>query len=562
MSECTRRLTIIWVTELKDLQTTYYTLVAEVQAAVDTLQSVASSDQARERTTPSPTPFFHLHRAASRVRSNTKTPPSSSSNQERYQQLANALYTINSKYRISWECAELLIELSGGNTSASPSNADTTERSQPSNAHVQRNVSGSSRKSLERAITLAGDEGKPPALNPPAAGANLAWRASTRRHDLSHRQLAILREMLNNPDGTLRIPEDAVVNRSWHWGNAMSSTITLPSEDSTSLQGSGRRSPTKKRRGGKMGMSGLREMLKALKKSHTPSSPLPIPTSSVDSFTHNKEHHYFPHSKIIPIPTQPRVRVKRSTGFESIGGSQGNQNLPPTSSHAEPALTCKSSPRRPSLASIFRIGQKNKGFLATPESSLDSASGSSSKQSDKCSTEEEDWDRMDSASDLEHAATALEDGSSTVRGKNGRSPYLEATITPMLSGRPVTPNTGPAASRSSVFVGSKPSPPSRTTRLSNVDENADDGRGSKVLRKGKKSSLRAQSPSRRGRRGLATDSVRSVPPQSIVDPHSISEFKLAMTPENIKPLLENAREVQVRLNACIAELRLLLTETP
>ena len=45
--------------------------------------------------------------------------------------------------------------------------------------------------------------------------------------------------------------------------------IMLPSEDSTSLQGSGRRSspsPTKKRMGSKMGMSGLREMLKALKK--------------------------------------------------------------------------------------------------------------------------------------------------------------------------------------------------------------------------------------------------------------------------------------------------------
>ena len=42
----------------------------------------------------SPTPpFFHLHRPASRVRSNTNLPPPSSSNQERYQQLANALYT-------------------------------------------------------------------------------------------------------------------------------------------------------------------------------------------------------------------------------------------------------------------------------------------------------------------------------------------------------------------------------------------------------------------------------------------------------------------------------------
>ena len=60
-------------------------------------------------------------------------------------------------------------------------------------------------------------------------------------------------------------------------------------------------------------------------------------------------------------------------------------------------------------------------------------------------------------------------------------------------------------------------------------------------------------------RGLMTDSVCSAPPQSIVDPHSISKFKLAMMPKNIKPLIENAQEVQVRLKACIAELRLLLT---
>jgi hypothetical protein len=31
-----------------------------------------------------------------------------------------------------------------------------------------------------------------------------------------------------------------------------------------------------------------------------------------------------------------------------------------------------------------------------------------------------------------------------------------------------------------------------------------------------------------------------------------------MTPENIKPLLENAKEVQARLGHCIAELRALI----
>jgi hypothetical protein len=34
-----------------------------------------------------------------------------------------------------------------------------------------------------------------------------------------------------------------------------------------------------------------------------------------------------------------------------------------------------------------------------------------------------------------------------------------------------------------------------------------------------------------------------------------------MTPENIKPLLENAKEVQVRLGDCIAELRTLVSHS-
>lgn len=39
---------------------------------------------------------------------------------------------------------------------------------------------------------------------------------------------------------------------------------------------------------------------------------------------------------------------------------------------------------------------------------------------------------------------------------------------------------------------------------------------------------------------------------------SMPEPRLAMTPENIKPLLENAREVKRRLTDCIEEMRALL----
>jgi hypothetical protein len=47
-----------------------------------------------------------------------------------------------------------------------------------------------------------------------------------------------------------------------------------------------------------------------------------------------------------------------------------------------------------------------------------------------------------------------------------------------------------------------------------------------------------------------------MPPVTLPDP------KLAMTPENIRPLLENAKEVHARLSDCIGEIRALLAARP
>lgn len=552
------------------MQTTYYELVSSVQAILDTLPARAAS----------PT-FFHLPRpTSSRTRTRSNTNPGPIANN--YKQIATTLYTINSKYRVSWECAELLIELGGGTPAPAPGSTSAPVSSSVSAPAMTQENSTDSRRSRERAITLAGDEQKPPhpvagAHSPSADSQSLAWRASTGRHDLSQRQLVILREMLNNPDGTLQIPEDAVVNRAWRWGDAMSSTVTLPSEESTSIQGAHSSSTSmKKRRTSRMGMSGLREMLKALKRSHQEiPPPLPCSSASESSIGDGSNHHHYPHAQL--STQQQRRRAKTSTGPESVRSTKRteNQTPVPSKSTASPyspsSLKHKASPRRPSLASIFRLGQKSKTSLAGPDSSVDSISVPSAIHSDKSSTtEEEDWDRMDSASDLEHAAQALSssDGMSTVKGRKGRSPYMfdqQEPVPPLPGLRPVTPKSGPAASRSSIFGAGtgEPSPTHpRSTRLSNVEEHTDDHRGSKAIRKGKnRSSLPAPSPSTpRNRGGLKSDSVRSAPPQPFVgnDPHSISEFKLAMTPENIKPLLENAREVHTRLNECIAELKVLL----
>ena len=48
---------------------------------------------------------------------------------------------------------------------------------------------------------------------------------------------------------------------------------------------------------------------------------------------------------------------------------------------------------------------------------------------------------------------------------------------------------------------------------------------------------------------------------SEVDVQPIPDLKLAMTPENIKPLLENARVVTSQLTECIAETKVLLASS-
>jgi hypothetical protein len=74
---------------------------------------------------------------------------------------------------------------------------------------------------------------------------------------------------------------------------------------------------------------------------------------------------------------------------------------------------------------------------------------------------------------------------------------------------------------------------------------------------------------RREEAGAARNSMRSTPPQQVlesdskvvnadVDAGQLPDVKLAMTPENIRPLLENAREVLERLRSYNGEIRLLL----
>ena len=574
--------------ELKQLQATYTTLTSQIR----TLMHDPQESQSR----PVSPSFIHFPKPSTRSRAHTN--PTTNHNPSRAQ-LNTTLLNIEAKYRLSWECAELLIDLGGGG----PDQQQSTSPPPSSQSAPAVPTIADGRKSRERAITLAGDEQKP-TINPSAPGSvspplasppPAQWRASTGRHDLSQRQLMLLREMLNNPDPSATmslepgIPEEEI-NRNWRWGDAMNSTVTLPSEESGPP--GAEPSPTKKRRTSRLGMRGLRDMLKSLKKSYAdPTRPPALPrippsSSSISASTDSslnlpRESH--------ALSYRGELQLKMATGPDSVASRR--RDVHPNSPYSTaPALSHKSSPRRPSLASIFRLGQKSKAttdpreFADDPssQSGLPSSSSGLASRSGTSLGDEDEWHRVESASDLEHAARALglsSDGTATVRGKKGKSPYLLQ--------RAVDPNgtqRAPDRSQSSLWSPSGESPqkasaipPSvlqsytRSIKLSDVREvDSDAGEGAHLPRPASRSKNRQSAPSPSPRRPPSrgrkppTGSVRSAPPQPWGDPSPqrssgpLPDIKLAMAPENIKPLLENAREVHARCADCIAELEALL----
>ena len=570
-------------TELKQLQLTYTTLVGQVRELIHDPQQHESQSR------PVSPSFIHLPKPSSRSRANTN--PTTNNGPSR-SQLNTAFLNIEAKYRLSWECAELLIDLAGGgNQPSSP--PPPSSQSAPAVPTVP--IEG--RKSRERAITLAGDEPKPaispsthgPTSPPLASPPPSQWRASTGRHDLSQRQLMLLREMLNNtdPSATMslepNIPEEEI-NRNWRWGDAMNSTVTLPSEESGSAHGV-QPSPTKKQNTAKRGMRHIREMLRRLKK-----NPGQIMMQSSSSISASTDSSLNLHRDSRPHSVMSRRR-KTSIGPESIASRRDKHPNSPYGT--TPGLSHKSSPRRPSLASIFRIGQKTKSSAVAGQSVDDLSSTTTglpsggSGQASGTSLGDEDWDRVESASDLDHAARALglsSDGTATVRGKKGKSPYL---FQPRASDAD-TARRLPDASQSSIWSpGESPKKPSaippsilesytRSIKLSDVREQPGEGdtAGQSQLSQAQSRSKKRQSaPSPSPRRPPSrtrknpTGSVRSAPPQPWGNPSpelsagALPDSKLAMAPENIKPLLENAREVHARCTDCIAELEALLEST-
>jgi serine/arginine repetitive matrix protein 2 len=762
--------------ELKELQNTYNTLVVKVQTLLDTQPQPSQPVEKPLPPVPSPNFFAQLKsRPKSRTRSNTvgSTPDIADSDvvpssQVAYKTLEEAFWSLNSKYKVSWEYAELLIELGsgsggdgsgGGGMMSSPSSAAMTSVSAPVIHGGEGNMFNS--KARERAIMLVGDDSTtlPPTVHneaqtrsqsqpssasitgsssmpggipsgnatsssgpPLASSSGMSWRASTGRHDLSQRQLVLLREMLNNNvgasivgasdnEGGLRLPpppppfsipaEDPqlcpsgsspypssrsqFVNRDWRWGDARNSTITLSEEQESGFgieeegaRGDGKMEmeKEKKRRSGRLGMSGIRDMLRSFRKGHAEESHprsgevqlgqqyhhhlhsrLPAPVmhsttslSTESSIGHNQAQAQAQQQRgrlpIPRIPSQIRRRPRASTGPESM---KSNKGLPPTPFSPSSFVIPKSSPRRPSLASIFRIGNNRpkptvlpavdagvedaispSGFSAS-EHDLSRAqrssgtTGTGGEENNSTGEEEEDWDRMDSPSDIDAAAAkalgivdgAAYDVSATVRGrvktkaeetkKAGVSPYpssyendpppvpsLPASSSStglgnFLARHSIIPKRSFSASQVSIVGSREGDGPrnilSRLSRHSNFEEqqqamettsvepavslhmssskSAPTTSQSKVVSNVKNTgggtSSRPSSSRSTKFPNTKSGSVRSMlPTSSSLGPLPDPKVGMIMTAENIKPLLENAKEVHLKLHECIVEIRALI----
>jgi hypothetical protein len=521
------------MTELKDLQVTYRSLVAEFQEKSDVLQALPHS--------ASPAPSGGISILASRRRSNTNPLPAP---QHAPKPISIAFSVIDAKYKISWECAELLIELGGtGSTSAPSSNASSpVARQSPS--------LGERAPSRGSAVTPADGESHsqtlstPSGQHPPHCATPTETRTgSNGRREFSHRQLMLLREMLEcnivHGDGHLSSEMKGAIDRDWRWNDAMNSSFTLPSDSSPG------ESPMKERRENRLGMQGLRDMLRMLTRSYK--SP------DVDDGPHvahpgGSQKQQYLHPNSLPLPHQSLNEVPHaSTRSTEVPNSPYNKPV------FDPVS--KFSPRRPSIASIFRLGNRNRSAASAARTTDDSSgvpSTSTSASSSRGAFEEDDWDRMEDANDLNAAPPPKFGGidlvgsaASTVRGR-GRSPYRQDAWRQSLPIQGAHSASVSADRLVSLTV-------HRQTRLSDVEEHADQqlSPASRLRIENPGSPLRRLSNKRN-----KTQSIRSA--SAVIDPHSLQDAAVAMTPANIRPLLGNAREVTAQCLGCIAEVRELL----
>lgn len=512
------------------------------------------------------------------------------------------LKRIDDQYALWWECAELLVELGGGKqdmgAELSASTSQTIAPPQPPP------------RERERAITLAGGSAAPTPTDafPP-------WRSSEGKAGLSQRQLALLKEMLTTPDpSTLALPDypplrrevttvggplqHSQLRRPFH---PASSCITLPESTTSSSAPRSRGNPStsdfthapispkpsegKLRRASRAGFMSIKDILRTLKKAAPPPPPVPAMDVTMSQTARSGEKDGLPPPPSAQVAGQKRP-AKSSTGAHSANGDENRMPPPPPASQqARPfaSQANRKSPRRPSLASLFRLGGGAGSRRKSNARNAPPLPGNSSSAAETNTTTEDDmsdWDRMDSASDIDipMAADDKAANQATVKGKKSLIPRSPPPQVPQPY--PILPS----ASHSSLSL--RDSPLKRPARLPTaITEEA----GRTPPAKGRSASHSNSRPPSRGPRvrqitnsslpplpfsSLLEHSTKSTPGETNFqrsprpsmdldqpikpDPMPVTtaaDVRLALTPENIRPLLECSREVSARLSDCVTELR-------
>jgi serine/arginine repetitive matrix protein 2 len=476
----------------------------------------------------------------------------------------------------------------------------------------------------QRSITLVGHEKTPPDVTkafstqqtirqssaaPSPTSSNTDSRG---RNDLSFRQLALLKEMLETPDPTafdrhhsngIRFasqPESQPRAAANGYGHPSVSAITLPSIPSSprplpavgssssvsevssnmhSVQGHANSNKTNGSGKGTAGKGKRLQRFKDMLRSLTNTSSNNRERSHLSSASELDVSKRLQQSQANGRDTDEKKQRRRKSTDPAIVAASHTENLVPPPASLKNANSPygiaslgdrghRSSPRRPSLASIFRIGQSQASAGSTPITPLGSnlqrmrlrrkpsTPGKDSRISitEDADDDYSDWDRMDSASDLEggmsptprRAQSPRHHEQATIKGRRARTPSVDQQppppVPPLRFDQPATqtPTPVPRSNSSQISLRSSPSKPrlggrfrSRTT----------DGPVPPPP------SIGLTRPS------VSSSGVKTPASNSAVPSPSPADFKLALTPENIRPLLEYAKEVSARLNDCISELR-------
>ena len=274
------------------------------------------------------------------------------------------LPSLEGEYEPWWEMAEVLVKLASTNLDEAAISAADNRVSSCSTSSSER----------ARAVTmLARTERIPPATSPsegPPRASPERWRGSTGRTELSQRQLDVLRGMLTTPVKKLPVSALAGQTRPSHphnssapppagllFGDSLDDRPARPQEGNAGLP--------QQRRASRAGVKGLKDFLRSLR-------------IGAD------------------YPTGDALIL--NGGERSVAGTIATARSGGTLAAVDSGLSssaARKSPRRPSLASIFRFG-KDGSSERRPKTKVSKGQPGSASRTDVSSpaASESDWERM------------------------------------------------------------------------------------------------------------------------------------------------------------------------